>query len=157
MKYNNLEGLLAMCLSQHVHFPKAFNSSIHFPSCQSLFPLSSMTLQLSKYWPLLTACPRNCASSKFTWSRVLARVLHYVCQENAFKSINYFLSKFIFQPLCSSNLKSSPTCIPPASAGTFWLVLTDILGYRIPLPPRQDHHLPSCHLPLVIGHSQEEI
>ena len=151
-EYNHLEDLLAMCLSQHVHFPKAFNSSFHFPSCQSLPPCSSMTPQLSKCWTLLTACSRSYSSSKFTWSRVLARVLHYICQDNAFKSINYFLSKFIFQPLCSSNLKSSPMCIPTASAGTCWLVLTDTLVYRIPLPPCQDHHLPSwVMLPLTLS------
>lgn len=131
-----------MCLYPAWPLPQGLYSSFHFPSCQSLPPLFSRTLPLSKCWPLLNACFRSCASSKFTWSRVLARVLHYVCRENAFKSINYFLSKFIFQPLWSSNIKSSPTCIPPPPAGIHWLVLTDSMGYRISLPPLQDHHVP---------------
>lgn len=102
-----------------------------------------MTFKLSRCWPLLIACSRSCTNTKFTWSGVLARVSHYVCNESVFKSINYFLSKFIFQPLWSSNFKPSATCIPPAPVGSCWLVLTGTLGYIIPLPPHQAQHLSS--------------
>lgn len=145
-----------MCLYPAWPLPQGLYSSFHFPSCQSLPPLFSRTLPLSKCWPLLNACFRSCASSKFTWSRVLARVLHYVCRENAFKSINYFLSKFIFQPLWSSNIKSSPTCIPPPPAGIHWLV-RDIESlcplFRIITSPAGCF----CHLTLAVEHSQVEI